>query len=356
MALPSVRFGGSSPSESTNRESQRAGEWLSSGLDATKIVAHLWWISFFVVLIVFGAGDFAYRHGWLARVPILWSVFRSSASISFPLLNQTGTLIAASSALIVFFVVKLGGSALDVAIDVDNYLREEPRESPPRARIAERYVSLLRYIGNRRNAETGRRAYDSVIIVAHSLGALISCDLLRYLKAEAKAGRGDPALAPLGFHRADQTPKIPIHLFTMGNPLRQLLNRFFPHHYEWVRAHPDNSMSGAAEKAKSKDTAGKYTPSPDELGVASWVNAYRSGDYVGRSIWSNDWYSRNDAGDDKGGHPDPITTKKYGASEEICIGLGAHTHYWDETAPDIRDRLDKIIRDACVAAITPLQT
>jgi hypothetical protein len=350
MALPSVRFEGNSPSESTNRESQRAGEWLSSGLDATKIIAHLWWISFFVILILFGAGDFAYRHGWLIQVPILERVFKVSASISFPLLNQTGTLIAASSALIVFVVVKLGGSALDVAIDVDNYLREEPRKSPPRARIAERYVSLLRYIGNRRNAETGRRAYDSVIIVAHSLGALISCDLLRYLESESSAGRGDPALAPLGFHRADQKGTIPVHLFTMGNPLRQLLNRFFPHHYVWVRSHPDNSMSGTAEKAKSMDTAGNFTPSPDELGVATWVNAYRSGDYVGRSIWSNDWYSRNDAGDDRGGHPEPITTKKYGASEEICIGLGAHTHYWDETAPDIRDRLDQIIRDACRAA------
>lgn len=351
MALPSVRFESDSPSKSTNGQSHRAGEWLSHGLDATRYVAHLWWLSVFLILIVFASGDFALRNGWLTELPFLAKLFQLSERVSFPLLNRTGALIAASAALIVFVVVKMGGSALDVVLDVDNYLREEPLDASPRARIAERYVSLLRYIGNKRNAETGRRAYDSVIIVAHSLGALITCDLLRYLRSEARAGRGDPALAALGFYKADEGDKsatIPIHLFTMGNPLRQLLNRFFPHHYQWVRSSPDMTQDDST--TERRDESGNTTPLPDDLSVESWTNAYRSGDYVGRALWADDWYRRTDSGDDKGSYPEPITLQKNGKVTEMCIGLGAHTHYWDQSAPDITDRLDEMILAVCSKA------
>jgi hypothetical protein len=29
----------------------------------------------------------------------------------------------------------------------------------------------------------------------------------------------------------------------------------------------------------------------------------------------------------------------------MCIGIGAHTHYWDRNAPDIAHVLAKLIRD-----------
>ena len=29
---------------------------------------------------------------------------------------------------------------------------------------------------------------------------------------------------------------------------------------------------------------------------------------------------------------------------EMCIGLGAHTHYWDRSAPEVAAHLDKLIR------------
>jgi len=28
---------------------------------------------------------------------------------------------------------------------------------------------------------------------------------------------------------------------------------------------------------------------------------------------------------------------------DACIGLGAHTHYWDRTAPDVSEQLDRLI-------------
>jgi hypothetical protein len=83
-------------------------------------------------------------------------------------------------------------------------------------------------------------------IVAHSLGALISADLLHFLKKEP-----DEALRALGYGEENQrNAAIQIRLFTFGNPLRQLLNRFFPHIYWWVREEPDN---GARPVAKAND-------------------------------------------------------------------------------------------------------
>ena len=32
-----------------------------------------------------------------------------------------------------------------------------------------------------------------------------------------------------------------------------------------------------------------------------------------------------------------------GKRRERCIGAGAHTHYWDETAPEIAEELDRLI-------------
>ena len=66
--------------------------------------------------------------------------------------------------------------------------------TPRAAKIVERdaTVSFYRHPVRYRDPVHGR-GYDSVVIVAHSLGSLISADLLRFLHAE-----GDDALAPLG--------------------------------------------------------------------------------------------------------------------------------------------------------------
>ena len=343
MAMPSAAFESEAPASCTNKDSMRAGFWLSRGLDATKVVTHLWWASVFVVGVVFGVGDFLAREGHSVQ-PFGWST-----TISVPILSLAGTLVAAFAAAIVFGIAKFGGSALDVLLDVDNYLRERPLEGTPRARIAERYASLLRYVAHDRS-KTGK-PYDSIIIVAHSLGALISADLLRFFSSETRLGRGDPALAPIGFGRGKQTISIPIHLFTMGNPLRQLLSRFFPHQYRWVRSRPDNSMKSMGDPLASPSMPRFPQPSPRTLGVATWTNAYRSGDYVGRGLWLDEWFARTTGDGSLGRYPQPIKVFRSGDAAEMCIGLGAHTHYWDHTAPDIRDQLDYLI--SCVGA-TPV--
>jgi hypothetical protein len=51
---------------------------------------------------------------------------------------------------------------LDLVLDVDGYLREHPRDSTPRARIAEWYASLLRYLCAWRNPHAPDQPYRAI--------------------------------------------------------------------------------------------------------------------------------------------------------------------------------------------------
>jgi len=219
-------------------------------------------------------------------------------------------------------------------------------QQPARAKIFERYASTLRHLSRYRGSDG--RGYDSIVIVAHSLGTVISADLLRFLLAN-----DDPELHALGFGEegnlrpADaKSNRIPIKMLTMGSPIRQLLNRFFPHLYDWVRPKPDNGLrplAAAAGASPPPSIAEFAPPSPEGLGVTEWVNMYRSGDYVGRSLWLDEWYNRTAGGADGGEYPETAYASVIQGRTEMCIGAGAHTHYWDDTAPEVANMLDKMI-------------
>jgi hypothetical protein len=317
------------PRSSTNRESEWMGSWTSRGLDSTSFVTLLSWVAIFIVPLIF-------LHSWQWRQP-----FEDTTRKIICLLIYVAGVAAMLAA-----IVRYSSPVLRVILDVDTYLRTHPDEGTPRAKIFERYVSLLRYTA-RFKGQDGR-GYDGVVIVAHSLGSLISGDLLNLLNHQ----KNDLELSRFGFGPpGPEEPPLPITLFTMGNPLRQLLNRFFPYLYDWVRENPDNGDaqlgSPLREPPKELDsTPGTaLLPDPTDLGIQKWANAYRSGDYVGRSLWLNEWYRRTRGSDDNGTYPDPIevVTDRAGARIEFCIGAGAHTHYWDDTAPDIAQALDRLI-------------
>lgn len=329
-ALPSVFSEGDPPRGSANAPSIRMGRWLSRGLDATAIVAWLAWIAAFVVTVIFPA-VYWIRLSLDGAAPWTWmKLLNHSTGMTLAWLG-----LGASSVTVLAALGKSGSAILDIIRDVDNYLRTSPREFTPRARILERYVSLLRYLAAFRD-ENGE-GFSRIVIVAHSLGALISGDLLLYLR---QTGTAVPA-----------TP--PIKLFTMGNPVRQLLNRFFPHLYGWVRREPDNGLKELSGLTPTPIGARiNSDPEPNMLGVNLWVNAYRSGDYVGRSLWLDERYNRSAA--QPGAYPQavcietdrPVPPDPPGAPtrEEMCIGAGGHVHYWDESAPDIAEMLDQLIR------------
>ena len=357
MAIPSIRAESEAPSACTNESSSRMGRWLSRGLDATAIVTWLLWSAVFLVPTVFRLIDYGDRHGW--AMPVVKPVFDALTDVTSLLLTTTGALLATFAAAVIAGLVKFGGSALDVILDVDNYLRTTPADATPRARIAERYVSLLRYVSS--DEPPGGR-YDAIVIIAHSLGALITVDLLRFLERE-RANGGDRELSRIGFGPLPNTAggmaaraEIPVHLFTMAAPIRQLLNRFFPHRYRWAREIPDNSAHPLPDPVASPiPSVRPLLPDAARVGVARWDNAYRSGDYVGRSLWLEEWYNRNTNtdGPNAGAYPEPVAlfwghaaTSDEVLIGEMCVGLGAHTHYWDGSAPDVAERLDYLIGTA----------
>jgi pimeloyl-ACP methyl ester carboxylesterase len=337
--LPSIFTEMNPPVRSGNLHSERMGNWLSRGLDSTKIVAGLNWCAAFVVLAVFAA-----FYGLVPPARLL-SLTDWMQGVNHFFISGTAAILeymglAAGSLSILAALTGSGSPALGIILDVDNYLRTSPKDETPRARIMERYVSLLRYLSEYKDLDG--IGYDRVVIVAHSLGALISADLLRFLKAQR-----DPHLRRFYFDDATPAPdqlKIQLRLFTMGNPLRQLLNRFFPYLYEWVHPVPDNSLCPLKQVKRTTPpgiTAGAL-PDPNLLGVERWLSAYRSGDYVGRSLWLDEWYDRDVPA--KPGDVYTAAENPPGRREEMCIGAGAHQHYWDQSAPDIAEKLDVLIK------------
>jgi len=221
---------------------------------------------------------------------------------------------------------------LDVALDVDNHFREFPRTDIPRAHIFSRYAALLEHVG--------AQGYDRIVVVSHSQGTVISSELLRFLSSRQQ-------LAPA----ADDTPVVagkplpPVSLLTLGCPLRQLYAARFPGLYAWVLA-----RNGQV-----------FGPRAADIGVQRWMNAFCSGDYVGRWLWSNAAHQpmlRHPTdfavGHDPFGRVDvyagfnptpPAEAHLHEAREvEVCLGLGAHTHYFERDQTTVAWMIDYLIR------------
>jgi hypothetical protein len=224
-----------------------------------------------------------------------------------------GLILTASQGPLSFLALGFK-SAIDVALDVIAWLQIRPANQNPKGRICARFVSLLRHIC--KEHQTGAH-YRAIVIVAHSQGAIISADLLRYLFFQKKRSELDSTLNPLF------TDELPIYLMTFGSPLRQLYDLRFPDLYGWS-FRPNHAVDEG--------------PCIRELGVRAWLNGYRSGDYVGRFLW----HKEND--------PDAWTlgsvTGKIKHQQDCCLGEGAHTHYFDETSPNVPIWLNRVISKA----------
>jgi hypothetical protein len=177
-----------------------------------------------------------------------------------------------------------------------------------------------------------------VVIVAESQGAVIAADLLRFIRM-ARLADADSTLVPAAGTR--------LVLFTMGAPLRQAYGLRFPHLYGWARHELTATSTDAASPI-----AAATKPVPDELGVSLWLNAYRSGDYIGRNLWRpDDAPFAFDAPEMSAGLPLRAGSFPIAASDsvpplnrrEFCIGAGGHVHYHDSTAPQIALALDALI-------------
>lgn len=338
--------------EKAKAESVLLGNWLTRGSRAGW-VALAFVASVMTVLFLFGfalrGAHFIYgRHGeplptWLTDISSF--LYQTSS----PLLLWLGSGIATSAITLTTLGSRLdtfsGGfrQATEVIFDVFQHLRDRPIGKTPRARIAARYASLLGYLCQNPNKE---HQYDAVIIVAHSQGATITLDILRFLEMEAKKTPPQPLRSETwperllnGMRtRGKQQPiKFPaFYLISFGCPLRQLYSLRFPDLYDWGR-HADAKQPKPGETPERK-------PDPNTVGVEKWINLFHSGDYVGRFLWT--------------GEPDRQATDQDwaavwefddlrlfwdGKAEERCLGAGAHTRYWSPQSPILARELDDLI-------------
>ncbi len=171
------------PRSSTNSESIWMGAWISRGLDSMSFVTYWIWSAIFLIPI-----GFFFTGSW-----------RQYFENNTKLVICQAVTIAASAALL-GSLIRYSSPVIRCILDVDTYLRTGPTNATPRAKIFERFTSLLRYIAQYRDANG--EGYDSVVIVAHSLGSLISADLLRLLKEL----RNEPRTRTPGF-RSDGVAK-----------------------------------------------------------------------------------------------------------------------------------------------------
>jgi hypothetical protein len=302
----------------------RLGNWLSRGIrllgTAFKPLVPLGAIAGSVLYLAFVFEQFAFTMGVGGNVS-LWLV-------SLLEMLQGETLVAAGKWLAggAITVTALGSRfrdtfgrlrvAIDAVLDIDNYFADPPNRKPPRARIYSRYASLLAYL-----RESG---YARIVIVAHSQGTVISADLLRYLHVQ---GRLQAVVGAL-----------PVSLFTLGSPLRDLYAERFPLLYKWM----------GSREAGFEDAA----PAAADLGVTEWVNACRSGDYVGRFIWTPE-KGRGRFGVATVGPDGRVDAQRAGDRTEFCLGAGGHTHYFSNDAVALAVEIERVVAGPGATTASP---
>jgi hypothetical protein len=281
--------------------SARLGEWLGGGLKGLSrtfgvvvpgaaIAGGVAYLAFVCRQLGFAAGEWAPVPGETLVAAGKW------------LAGGAWTVAALGSRFTqTFGRLRVG---IDAALDVDNYFGDPPDRQPPRARIYSRYAALLGYLRD--------RGYARLVVVSHSQGTVISADLLRYLHVQGRL----PALVG----------GAPIALVTVGSPLRDLYAERFPLLYRWMGA-----------SAGEFEAAG---PSAADIGAVEWVNAFRSGDYVGRFMWPPSREPYRIAGVRGDG---TVEADRAGDRTQLCLGAGAHTHYFSHDAVALAAELDRLI-------------
>jgi hypothetical protein len=298
------------PSRQSAGWAARLGRWLSGGV---RVLG-----SAFKVLLPLGA-----VAGSLLYLAFVLQPFAHTAWLSDVLeLMQRDTLVAAGKWLAggALTIAALGARftktfgrlrvAIDAVLDVDNYFADPPNRMPPRARIYSRYASLLAWL-----REAG---YARLVIVSHSQGTVISADLLRYLNAQGRL--------------QDVVGTMPLALVTVGSPLRNLYAERFPLLYRWMGP----ASAGPASAGLTAFAAAG--PAAKDLGATEWVNAYRSGDYIGRFIWGSDNFEL--AAVDANGR---LQARRAGDRTEFCLGAGAHTHYFSDDAIALAAEIERLV-------------
>jgi hypothetical protein len=310
------------------------GAWMTSGFTWLRRAGSTLTWTLLVAIVVGVLMDYVPGFGDWVRGRVAWWPWlhdRLTVDWTVQVIGSLTVAVLASAATIGAARLRIGALAtrvrptIGVILDVDNYLRESPEKSTPRARIAERFVSLLRYLDRRGD-------FDRIVLVSHSQGTVITTDLLRFLTLGLPDQHPDRDLV-----RPDR-----VRLLTMGSPLRQLYGSNFPQLYGWVAEANPIALETAAPVPGIPDIEAR-SPDPAALRVERWVNLYTSGDYIGRNLWADDnwvdlWEPREE----------PLVG---GARRERCLGAGTHTRYW--VSPEVAAEVDALVAAPVIPSLPP---
>jgi hypothetical protein len=348
QALGKAKASDPAAEHAADLRNRRLGRWLSFGYRHLDVV--VWTVvglgmivASLVALIFLGraGADWQIVLPWgggtwtLAKVEA--EVRPASHTLLEPLILSAAGAAAALTALGGFLSKQVPTirAPLDVVLDVDNYFRDFPRTNIPRARIFSRYAALLGHLQ--------QQGYDAIVVVSHSQGTVISAELLRFLASD---GCHPPEIDARPHLDAGSLPRL--SLLTLGCPLRQLYASRFPYLYSWV-IEPNKGLSG---------------PLATDIGVERWANAFSSGDYVGRWLRSDSadpkdpiGHPMSDLVDDRDGRglgridayagfvpmPPAAEMLEHKREIEVCLGLGAHTHYFEPDQSTVAWLVDYLI-------------
>lgn len=329
IAVTSVRV-----PQDNSTYARNVGHWITDGFRYVRLAGNVlvWGL---VLALTYGLAD----SGWKLWTDTgLWRITTAQTQtvlgwLSLGVITSAATLGALRARL--DLVASRARPAMGILLDVDNYLRESPVNGTPRARMAERFASLLSHVLDRKLPD-GQPCFDRIVIVSHSQGTVISADFLRFLT--------------IGNVRQPNLAHVDVRLITMGSPLRQLYSVHFPNLYDWIDrtddygdgSHLDDDSACESRRIEglplvdvppgTAPVLNQRSPSPRWLRVRQWVNLFTAGDYVGRPLWQNDdtpdvWKR------------DPFDKAVVGVGRrERCLGDGTHTRYW--TSLDVAEEID----------------
>jgi hypothetical protein len=86
----------------------------------------------------------------------------------------------------------------------------------------------------------------------------------------------------------------------------------------------------------------KAGPAAADLGATEWVNACRSGDYVGRFIWTPHTDAARFAIATVGADG-RVAARRAGDRTEFCLGAGGHTHYFSDDAAALAAEIERLV-------------
>lgn len=193
---------------------------------------------------------------------------------------------------------------VDVPYDIATYLRIEEGDGV-RTQIVARYRALL--------ATLREREYDVLIVLAHSQGSTLSAAVL--MGDRHRCEPEDPGAAAFpGFGVRPTTEPLAetTGLVTFGCPLRGLYDARLPGEY----AELWNGGGTAADRAARMRAL-----------TLGWINVYRPGDYVGRSVFHDP--DELEALEKGVVRPAPNPMPEGLEFLDVCLHSdAAHTGYW----------------------------